>query len=224
MRRSQVLESASTSLPGFSQLGGPSDKQRAAMEADARRKADAEREARWQADLAAKVNQAFERGLAQGRKHAAAELDPLIAGLRRAHAELAAVFEAEAERHALALALNLAQTVIQTQVKFDPAVLEAALREAVGRTSADAIVRIRVNPDDLAAAQGLCAPLGLGHVEMIADASLARGGCIVDTRLGEIHSTIEHRWQAARELLEQTARADLRTGGEAPPPELKGQQ
>jgi flagellar assembly protein FliH len=157
-------------------------------------------EAEWNA----KVNQAFDKGLALGNQRAAEKVDLLVQALDKSHRDLLGfreAIEAEAEKQAVGLAVGLAQAVIRTQVAFDPDVLRSALGEAVKRAPADGILRVRVNTDDLAAAEPLCGQLVTGRVEVVADPAIGRGGCVVETKLGDLESTIEQRWEAAAELL-----------------------
>ena len=215
MRRSHVLSESAWSNAGFAQFPPPADKVREAdekrrrAEAEEARKqaeaqANAEREARWAAQTAEKVAKAFDEGLNQGRKEAAGRLESLLAGLQKTSAGLKATLLAEAEKLAVELAVELAGAVVRTQVSFDEKVLHAALGDALARTSPENVLRIRVNPDDLAAAQELGAGLRLHEVEISADASIGRGGCAMDTRLGEIDSSIEQRWLAAEQVLRES--------------------
>jgi len=195
--------------PAFGELESEAARERKAREAQqAARKAEAERKARETAEWNAKVAEAFEQGLAQGEQRAAAKVRGLVAALDTALGGLAACLTAEAEKHAVELAKRLASEVMCAQVLFDEHVLRAALGEALQRTPAESLLRLRVNPDDLAAARQLCGELAAGHVETCADASVGRGGCVAETNLGQIDSTIERRWEAAAKLLAETPREE----------------
>ena len=214
MRRSHVLTEAPCTNAGFAQFPPPADTLREAEAARLRAEqeeatANADREARWQAETAAKAAKAFDNGLAQGRTEAARKLESLLAGLQHTSADLKAALLAEAEKLAVELAIGLAHAAICTQVQFDQKVLRAALDEALAHTSPDSVLRIRVSPDDLAAARELGVNLRRHEVEISADASVGRGGCTLDTRLGEIDSSVERRWQAAEQVLRDSAGAAL---------------
>jgi len=204
MRKSNVIENAFASSLRLDELEGSGrggeEEERAAQERAAEK-------ARLEAEWSAKMNRAFERGLAQGEAHAAEKLAPLMKALQQARAQLVGMcegLEAEAQRQIVALATKLAEVVIRTQVAFDESVLKASLDEALKRTVPSSVVRIRVSPRDLAAAEKLGAELGADGLVVEGDASIGPGGCAIETQLGEIFSTIEHRWEAAAQLLQDS--------------------
>jgi flagellar assembly protein FliH len=201
MRKSNVLENAFVSSVHFGQLAKREPKNsRQLIEEKSR---DAER-ATLEAEWTAKMNKAFERGLAQGEAHAAETLKPLLRAFEKARGELAGLragIEAEAEREIVDLAVKLAETVVQTQVGFDRKALRSALGQALRRAPEGRVLRIRVNPGDLEAARSVGVEPAAEGVEILGDAGVGRGGCVVETELGQIYSTIESRWEAAQRLL-----------------------
>lgn len=209
MRQSSVMTNVPVQRASFAEIASPQEQRRQTEDAEARRRAEAEalaraqaeKEARIRADAAAKAREAFEAGLAKGRAEAAQTFDSLAQAFAKASIDLRAELEAEAESQAVKLAVDLAEVVIRTQVQFDQAALRAALAEAIARTPAENVLRLRVNPDDLAAARELGASLHLEQAEIVADPAVGRGGCIAHTALGLIDSTVEHRWEAARQVL-----------------------
>jgi len=205
MKKSNVLENAFASTLLLADLSNPQpgqENEEAAVQA-----AEA---ARLEAEWTEKMNKAFEQGLAQGEKHAAERTAPLMKALRKAREELLGIrdgLEAEAEQQILALAVRMAEAVIQTQVAFDESVLKASLKLALARVAPSSVVKVRVNPKDLAAAEKLAA-LSAQGIELEADDSVGVGGCVLDTQLGGVFSTIEHRWEAARRMLADSARRE----------------
>lgn len=209
MKSRNVLDNVVASAVVFPELeGGHVAGRPESLETRSTRQAIEAEGIRREAEWTAKVDQAFENGLAQGRERAAEKMALLVQALEKSHRDLLgfrAAIETEAEKQAVGLALGLAQTVMRTQVAFDADVLRSALDEAVKWAPAESILRVRVNTDDLAAAESLCKPLAAGRVEIVADAAIGRGGCVVETKLGDLDSTIEQRWEAAAKLLRAAA-------------------
>jgi len=207
VRRSSVLDNAFVSSIRFAELeGGPPE-----GTGPGKRSRGWPGQTRLEAEWAAKMNKAFERGLAQGEARAAEKTALLVKALGEAQQRIAdfkARLEVEAEKQAVELAVKLAETVIRTQVLFDAGVLRSALDEALQRAPEGSVARVRVNPDDLAAAQSLEGALPGGAADIVADGSIGRGGCIVETNMGEINSTVEHRWEAAQKLLREALPAE----------------
>ncbi|MBN1489507.1 MAG: hypothetical protein JXA69_06265 [Phycisphaerae bacterium] len=100
---------------------------------------------------------------------------------------------------AIELAIAIARRVVK-HVSGDPAVAAAAVvanageaLELVGRRTD---VMLRVNPADLAAMETFAkaaaeAAHAAGHVDVVVDASITRGGCVLTTPEGQVDATLE---------------------------------
>ena len=211
MKSQSILDNAVASAVVFPELGGRVAAYPESSEARNHRDADEAERAQREAEWAAKVDKAFERGLAAGEQRSSERVASFVQALEKAHRDLLgfrAGIEVEARKQAVELALKLAQTVMRTQPAFDASVLRSALDEAVKRAPANSILRVKVNSDDLEAAELLCKALAAGAVEVLPDATIGRGGCVLETKLGDIDSTIEQRWEAAEEVLREASFAE----------------
>jgi flagellar assembly protein FliH len=156
------------------------------------------------AALAATRERARREGHAEGRAEAAAALAGLlVAGRAEADAMLARV-----EPTALALAARMAEKIVGRAVALDPGVMAAIAAEALAacRTRGGG-VQLRVHPDDLeaveAARAALAAPLGgADALELVADESVGRHGCVVDTAVGRVDARLATQLEALRRALE----------------------
>jgi flagellar assembly protein FliH len=160
--------------------------------------------------------QAREQGLREGREEALAMLTPALEALAQAAEAVQADQHARAdrlERHAVDLALFLAEKVIGGAIAVQPdQVIEAvrgALRGIVDRER----VTVLVHPEDLHmvrdAMDGLRATLGgIEHCEVQAERRVSRGGAVVRTPEGDVDARVETKLQRAREVVE----AALSTG------------
>jgi flagellar assembly protein FliH len=164
-------------------------------------------EARAEADMLREAARA--EGFAAGRADAVAALEPALAALTQAVADVHAQ-QAEAasqlERRAVELGLALAKKILAGALQVEPErVLEAvtgALRGIVERER----VTVLVNPDDLEivreAMDNLKASLGgIEHCEVQAERRVGRGGCIVRTPVGDVDARVETKLERAGEVV-----------------------
>jgi flagellar assembly protein FliH len=131
-------------------------------------------------------------GLDQGRAQAAAELvNVLRAGRAEARAMLARV-----EPAALAIAAKMAERIVGRAVDLEPAVMAEIAAEAVAACRPrGGVVQLRVHPDDLMAVErqraALAERLGSGDgLELVADESVGRHGCVVETAVGRVDARL----------------------------------
>jgi flagellar assembly protein FliH len=111
------------------------------------------------------------------------------------------------QRAALGVATAIAERIIRREVERAPDITLALVKEALELAAGSAEVQLVMHPDDLAALGGqverLTAELArLGEAKIVADRSISRGGCRVDTRFGTIDQQFES--QLARIALELT--------------------
>ena len=166
--------------------------QAAAILDDARARAVAERaEARRQ-------------GLEEGRAEGAAALAGLLAAGR---AEVDAML-ARVEPAALAIAARMAEKIVGRAVELDPTLMAAIAAEALAACrTRDGLVRLRVHPEDLAAVTSSLAALaeplgGDAALELVADDSVDRHGCVVDPSVGRVDARLSTQLAALSRALE----------------------
>ncbi|MEA2435651.1 MAG: flagellar assembly protein FliH [Thermoleophilaceae bacterium] len=150
-------------------------------------------------------------GLAAGRAEALAEAAP---SLSAAVAALAAVraMEADAtdrvERHAVDLAMQVAERVVAGTIAVSPErlldVVRGALRTIIERER----VTLLVHPEDLDLMRDGVADVtgalgGIEHIEVQEERRVARGGAILRTRVGEVDARIETKLERVRSAIEK---------------------
>ena len=174
----------------------------AALIADARAQSDAIR-----AQAAAARDEAVREGREQGRAEAGAELAALIADAR-AHASR---LRAASTPAAIALATKMAEQIIGRAVTLAPelmADIAGAALEAC-RPRGD-WVRVRVHPLDAVAVTAQRDALAgraprTATLEIVADESVGRYGCVIETAVGRVDARLETQLAALeRALMEQT--------------------
>lgn len=119
------------------------------------------------------------------RAEARAELAVAIAGVERAR--MAVLADAEATIGALAIAV--AERILGEALDVQPERVRTVVSEALERVRRAKHVRVRVHPSDAAQLVDL-------EVEIVEDASVTRGGCVVESELGEVDARLEVRLDA----------------------------
>jgi flagellar biosynthesis/type III secretory pathway protein FliH len=164
-------------------------------------------EARAEADMLREAARA--EGFAAGRADAVAALEPALAALTQAVADVHAQ-QAEAasqlERRAVELGMALARKIVAGALEVEPErVLEAVTGALRGIVERERVI-VLVNPDDLEivreAMDNLKASLGgIEHCEVQAERRVGRGGCIVRTPVGDVDARVETKLERAGEVV-----------------------
>lgn len=118
-------------------------------------------------------------------------------------------------------ATHLARQIVRTELTTQPQLIAAVATEALNTLLLSAQhITLRVHPDDHPlVAQGAAEGLAARGARLLADASLERGGCLVESDIGVVDATLEARWRrgvAALGCEEPWPAADL-APGEADP-------
>lgn len=177
----------------------------AASAEDRAAQSDAERQAGYQ--------DGYRDGLAAlesfKRSHAAEVASQVGEVVSAFQQRIDALEESLAQRLA-GVALSLAHQVVRTELTLRPQLVIDVAQEALGMLlpSARRIV-LRVNPEDHAlVAQGVQEPLLACGGRLLADARIARGGCVVESDIGVIDAGVQARWQRAAAALGRDATGD----------------
>ncbi|MCM5679376.1 flagellar assembly protein FliH [Schlegelella sp. S2-27] len=112
------------------------------------------------------------------------------------------------------VASELARQVVRSELQTQPALIEAVAQEALSTLLHSARhIRVHVHPDDhqLLAEQGQL-DLESRQARLVPDASVSRGGCVVESDIGVIDAAIETRWRQAVSALGQNS--EWTTGSE----------
>ena len=96
-------------------------------------------------------------------------------------------------------ATHLARQIVRGELTTEPARVALVAHEALDTLLLSARhITLRVHPDDHAlVAQGAAEVLVARGARLLPDASITRGGCLVESDIGVIDSSIETRWRRA---------------------------
>ena len=113
----------------------------------------------------------------------------------------------ELRPHLVRLAISIAQRIVAAEIHQDWQMVERTVRAALKELSCEGELQVRVHPDDKATIeQALGADetilSGISELRVIADPSVERGGCIVESDYGTIDANIPTQFaQLQRTLL-----------------------
>lgn len=156
----------------------------------------------------------YAEGFVQGRAQATLEAQRQIADYmaNQAHdaaKNFAAIFEsatsqlADVEqviaRGTLELACELARQVLRHELSINPNALQPVIREVLGLLVAETKTAVvKLNPLDLEVLEDvLRAEFSSFSSTLLADATITRGGCVVESAGTVIDGTLETRWKRA---------------------------
>ena len=96
-------------------------------------------------------------------------------------------------------ATHLARQIVRGELTTEPARVALVAHEALDTLLLSARhITLRVHPDDHAlVAQGAAEVLAARGARLLPDASITRGGCLVESDIGVIDASIETRWRRA---------------------------
>ena len=132
--------------------------------------------------------------------------------LHSLEAELASL-QQDMARTLAVTATHLARQIVRTELQTQPQLIAAVANEALNTLLLNAQhITLRVHPDDHAlVAQGAAEVLGARRARLLTDATLVRGGVLVESDIGVVDATLEARWRRAVAALgcEEPWAADL---------------
>ena len=151
----------------------------------------------------------YEQGLAKGfddgRKQALAEAARLV-DLADAFKTALQAADAVVAESLTALALDIAQQVVQQHIALDPTALLAVAREVIAAEPAlSGAPHLTVNPADLPVVEAyLQEELQAAGWSVRTDPAIERGGCRAQSATGEIDATNVTRWERVALALGRT--------------------
>lgn len=142
--------------------------------------------------------QGLVEGLAQATNHA----DAILQISRNFEKEIEKARQSVAEE-LLALALDLAQAMLKTALPVRPELLLPVIEQALhGISALQSPVVLHLHPLDLSLVRtGLNEKYQTTDLRLMADASLERGDCRIETPSNEVNATLGTRWQRLGQAL-----------------------
>jgi flagellar biosynthesis/type III secretory pathway protein FliH len=155
-----------------------------------------------QATAAAAHQAARQEGFERGRADGLAEAAIMLAAART---EAARLVEG-AGATAIALARRMAEKIVGRTVALDPEAMAEIAAEALGACRpGPGTIRVRLHPDDLPAVEARRAALAqrapIATLELVADDTVGRHGCVIETPQGRVDARLETQLAALERAL-----------------------
>jgi len=158
------------------------------------------------------LKKAYESGYQQGLEKAKLEqvekTGEFLSAINEMAIEKRKIFE-NAEPELMKLSIAIAEKVIQTQIEKQPSVFRHILEEALQKVTDKDYVLIKVNPKDLAFVKSYKEVYqkelsDFKRLDLQEDSAINKGGCIIETKLGFIDSSINTKIELITQALEKT--------------------
>lgn len=160
------------------------------------------------ADERARVEAAaYDRGRADGENEARAAMGDAIATAMAMLSDAVthvqsheARWVSHAEENIAALAVMVARHIVQREVHADPSFVSELVERAMAQYPLDQEITIRINPEDLVACRTSIDDHGRRELRWISDASILRGGCLMEGREriidGRVDTALERAYRS----------------------------
>lgn len=158
-------------------------------------------------------SQGYQRGFKMGKQDSLMaerqRVAPLISMMKAVKASLKDHMDTMpyvAEKDSVRLAVAMAQRIVQQEIQVDPEPVSHMIRSAIKMVNGQSNIKIKAHPEDGEIVRVICnkempdADM-TGQVEVIADRSIQRGGCLIDTDFGTIDARVEHQLGVIEDLL-----------------------
>lgn len=147
----------------------------------------------------------YERGYEEGKSQFDTLAKQMLDAINSIITERNKVLE-QSEAAIMELALVIARKVTQSTVKDNPEVFQNIFQEALNKVTDKSKVLVRVNPAELKLSQHYAASLqeelkDFKALEIVGDADIERGGCVIETNLGYIDSSISTKFHIIESAL-----------------------
>jgi flagellar assembly protein FliH len=141
--------------------------------------------------------------LEQFKQSYAAQITAQVGQVTRAYGEELDAVQQEMARALAVTATQLARQIVRTELSARPELVAAVAQEALETLLMSARqITVRVHPDDHALVeQGAADALAQRGARLLADPTITRGGCLVESDIGVVDAGIATRWRRAVAVL-----------------------
>jgi len=138
-------------------------------------------------------------GLEEFRQSFARQITQQIDVLTESYQRELDALQQQLARAVAGAAEQVARQVVRSELSVQPGFVAALAQEAIDTLLASARqITLRVHPDDHALVmQAVGEALAARGARLVADATLLRGGCVVEADIGAVDATLQTRWSRA---------------------------
>jgi flagellar assembly protein FliH len=157
----------------------------------------------------AAIESAFQEGRQAGRKEAERSLHSAATALAAALEEISQLRRTiihNSSQDMLHLVLTIARQVLHAEITVKPETILSVIERALSASISSDSYRVKVHPRDLELVKEnkpffLARVSGLKNIHFEGDDTISRGGCRVESELGEVDATIETQLEELRQYL-----------------------
>lgn len=161
----------------------------------------------------AQAAEAFARGKREGAEQVEKRLGPTIQAFASAVEEISRLRESILKNSSddmLRLVLAIAEQIIPCVVSINPEIIHHTIVKALQAAAAADSYHIKVHPDDMAVVMEkkpllMASISGLRNLTVEENPGITRGGCLVESELGQVDATIESQLDEIREKILRSA-------------------
>jgi len=137
--------------------------------------------------------------LEQFKQSFAAQLTAQLGALTQSYGHELDALQQDMARALAVSATHVARQIVRSEIASRPELVATVAQEALDTLLMSARqVTVRVHPDDHPlVVQGAAEALAARGARLLADASIARGGCLVESDIGVVDATVAARWKRA---------------------------
>jgi len=137
--------------------------------------------------------------LEQFKQSFAAQMTAQIGQLTQSYGQELDALQQDMARALAVSATHLARQIVRSELTARPEMVVGVAQEALDTLLMSARqITVRVHPDDhTLVAQGAADVLASRGARLLADATIARGGCLVESDIGVIDASVAARWKRA---------------------------
>ena len=150
--------------------------------------------AELEAQSEAQVRQAHQAGIAEGRRAAAAELEPAMQRIAKSLEELSRYksrLRKEAEADLVTLALAVARRILRREMSVDSEALQGVVSAALEKLQVRELSQVRVHPSHEDAVRRHLSSAYGNSIQISADSSLQPGDVFFETSRGTVDASID---------------------------------
>ncbi len=145
------------------------------------------------------LEQAYLQGVQAGRDEVEQRVGTAVKAFSQAVEDISRLREAILKNSTddmLRLVMAIVEQVIPTEISTNPDIIHHTLKKALQAAVRSDEYHIRIHPDDFTVVMEkkpllLASISGLKNITVEADPSIKRGGCLVESQLGQVDATIE---------------------------------
>jgi flagellar assembly protein FliH len=156
-------------------------------------------------DLAHLEKTAYENGFLQGEKAGMEIAEQKTEAVRRRYGEsilelgrVRTALYVQVEREVVKLAMEVAKKIVHREIQVDKDIIQTLVRVALSHVADKSAVTVHLNPLDYGYLLEQRAELSQSEgrdISLLADKSIERGGCLIQTECGEIDARLEDKFK-----------------------------